>query len=362
MTLPYPKTDQAPIPGDADPTQWIQASDWNAYGTAIDANTATGASNTSALATKAGLSAGKLVASEFPALTGDVTTAGGALATTLATSGVSAGTYGAPRLTVNAKGLVTAAVPGVVYPTGAVGDGTTDDTTALQNAINSAIALNVPLIIPAPSVGYLITATLTITAATNLTILGYKSKIIFNSLASGGFPCLTIDAASHDVEINGIFFQGSTSSDEKFVNTMFAITVFDGATDVLVTKCRIANCNPGGCNDSRNSLRIHFIDNYCHNCVGSWSSGNFSTIENCDFICDTLIPSSSTGRAHAVYIYGQLQNVTVRNCRLKTSAKSLFRFARVPRRLTTKTTISSKAVTSKTTGKARFGQAVTQAR
>lgn len=48
---------------------------------------------------------GTLAAAQFPALTGDVTTAGGALATTLATVNATPGTWN--TLTVNAKGLVT---------------------------------------------------------------------------------------------------------------------------------------------------------------------------------------------------------------------------------------------------------------
>jgi len=51
---------------------------------------------------------GLLAAARFPALTGDVTTAGGALATTLATVNSNIGTF--QGITVNAKGLVTAAV------------------------------------------------------------------------------------------------------------------------------------------------------------------------------------------------------------------------------------------------------------
>ena len=53
-----------------------------------------------------------LTPTQFPALTGDVTSVAGALATTLAASGVTAGTYGSgalvPVITVDAKGRVTA--------------------------------------------------------------------------------------------------------------------------------------------------------------------------------------------------------------------------------------------------------------
>ena len=58
------------------------------------------------------LSAGELPAANFPILTGDITTAGGSLATTLATVNSNVGSFGSasvvPVVTVNAKGLVTA--------------------------------------------------------------------------------------------------------------------------------------------------------------------------------------------------------------------------------------------------------------
>ncbi len=61
--------------------------------------------------TSATVVTGQLVAASFPTLTGDITTTGGALATTLANSGVTAATYGSasiiPILTVDAKGRVT---------------------------------------------------------------------------------------------------------------------------------------------------------------------------------------------------------------------------------------------------------------
>lgn len=55
----------------------------------------------------------RLPAGNFPALTGDITTVAGALATTLATVNANVGTFGSsslvPLITVNAKGLITAA-------------------------------------------------------------------------------------------------------------------------------------------------------------------------------------------------------------------------------------------------------------
>lgn len=66
------------------------------------------------------LTAGTLPAGRMPALTGDITTSAGAVATTLATVNSNVGTFGsatqAPQVTVNGKGLVTAASNVTVTP------------------------------------------------------------------------------------------------------------------------------------------------------------------------------------------------------------------------------------------------------
>lgn len=55
------------------------------------------------------LSVGTLAAARLPALTGDITTSAGSVATALAASGVTAGSYTLPTITFDAKGRATAA-------------------------------------------------------------------------------------------------------------------------------------------------------------------------------------------------------------------------------------------------------------
>ena len=82
---------------------------------------------------------GTLQAAQFPALTGDITTTAGALATTLATVNSNVGSFGnataGPTFTVNGKGLLTAA--GSVTITPAIGS-----VTGLGTGVATALALN----------------------------------------------------------------------------------------------------------------------------------------------------------------------------------------------------------------------------
>jgi len=90
---------------------------------------------------------GTLAAARFPALTGDVTNTAGTLATTLATVNANVGTF--QGITVNAKGLVTAAVnQGYLTANQTVtlsGDVTGSGTTAITATIASGAVTNAKL-------------------------------------------------------------------------------------------------------------------------------------------------------------------------------------------------------------------------
>lgn len=105
--------------------------------------TSVGNATTLAAGNAGNLNSGTVLAARMPALTGDVTTSAGAVATTLATVNANVGTFGsatqASQVTVNAKGLVTAAANVTVTP--AVGSITglgTGVAPALGQPIGSA--------------------------------------------------------------------------------------------------------------------------------------------------------------------------------------------------------------------------------
>jgi len=108
--------------------------------TPSSARTVLGLATVATSASAADLSAGTLPAARMPALTGDVTTSAGAVATTLATVNSNVGSFGsatqAATFTVNAKGLTTAAANVTITP--AVGS-----ITGLGTGVATALAVNV---------------------------------------------------------------------------------------------------------------------------------------------------------------------------------------------------------------------------
>ena len=134
----------------------------------------------------ANISSGTLPAGRLPALTGDVTTTAGSVATTLANSGVTAGTYNdvatsVKPFTVDAKGRITS-VGTAVSITPAFSSITSKPTTVsgygITDALNTTSNNNIPL-----TYGDIGSATLTTSATTANQVVSSDSATAYRSVS-----------------------------------------------------------------------------------------------------------------------------------------------------------------------------------
>lgn len=186
------------------------------------------------------ISSGTLLAARMPALTGDVTSTAGAVATTLATVNSNVGSFGSasavPVITVNAKGLVTAiSTTAVTIPSGSIsvtgGDLTMSGTTgtAITNATLATVNSNTGSFGSATSVPVitvnakgLITAVSTATVTSLPTQTGNADKYLTTNgtTASWAYVAATVVSATAPTSpISGMKWLDTTTGNEyTYVN------------------------------------------------------------------------------------------------------------------------------------------------
>ncbi len=189
---------------------------------------------------------GTLQAAQFPALTGDVTTVSGALATTLATVNSNVGSFGSstsiPSFTVNGKGLITAASGNVVIAPAGTLTGTVLNATVVTSSLTSVGALTSGSI--ASGFGTIATAN-TITTSSNISTTGTGTITSAGLLtASNGF---TLTAGTLTLPANSVTdaFVSDTLTSSLFVgsgSTTFAIDLATAEVDGILA---IANGGTG---------------------------------------------------------------------------------------------------------------------
>ena len=100
-----------------------------------------------------------------------------------------------------------------VLTLGATGDGSTNDTSAIQAVINTAIAAGGGTIyFPPPTVSYKITTALTVTGGTNINLVGSSLALI--DVQTDVTSALIIDGGSSYVNVSGFHFRGYDHGDE----------------------------------------------------------------------------------------------------------------------------------------------------
>jgi len=193
---------------------------------------------------------------------------------------------------------------------GAVGDGVTDDTAALQNALDAVSGTGMSLLIPPSTSFYRITSTLY--PKSNTTIFGYGAEIknsgtaIFNmiwALGTDGGPYLTdISVFGLTVDCNGTYLDAGGSG----IGASFC-------DNFRVKDCTVKNAWLQGIFFARGGRNCWISDNYVERAwgdgihIGDQFTGN--TLENV-WITDNDVFNcfddgiGVTGGAHLVWITG----------------------------------------------------------
>jgi hypothetical protein len=140
---------------------------------------------------------------------------------------------------------------------GAVGDGTTNDTAAVQAAIDSCLANGTALYVPAGR--YRLTAQVNIPVFSNVfergIILqgeGWASRFIIDHAGTGFYVTCTPSFGIYQVEFRDLYFTDGTTSPDKIIHN-------NGAINTLVRDCKFHNATVGtGCvvNDNAYGLTL----------------------------------------------------------------------------------------------------------
>lgn len=162
---------------------------------------------------------GTLAAAQFPALTGDITTTAGSLATTLATVNSNVGTFAS--VTVNAKGLVTAA-------TALSGDATTSGAALTLATVNANVGTFASVTVNAKGL-----ATAAAALSGDATTSGSVLTLATVNANVGTFASVTVNAKGLVTAAAALSGDATTSGSSLTLATVNANTGSFGSASVI---------------------------------------------------------------------------------------------------------------------------------
>lgn len=203
---------------------------------------------------------------------------------------------------------------------GAVGDGVTDDSVAIQSAVTAAQTLNRPLRFPS---GYTFLVSnqgsyraISVTG-NNVRLYGHGATIKFDSIIDGTGNALAAIYASGGISrliIEGLKFQGSTSSDDGqsgAIGTQGGQAIYCAA-DVDFTRvrdCEFDHCQPGFWVSSEDSAALVWRENVMIDTALPLSPPRSSIVVNNHWKNTAVV----TTRSHCMYVFGRAERFICAN-------------------------------------------------
>jgi parallel beta-helix repeat protein len=193
---------------------------------------------------------------------------------------------------------------------GAVGNGIHDDTEAVQNAVDAALASGKDLLVPSATDAYKLTSVVTVAATEGFRMKGCGARAKFVYPSATNVNAFLFSAGSNKVTVDNIWFEGD-HNDDKDVNSGVAIYMDQAATDLDVIGCRFDYCRPHQASANYSTAgRFQFLTCRVFNAPLPISPSGHTLIKGCWFVNDEVVAT----RCQAVYIFGANEACDIEGC------------------------------------------------
>lgn len=227
-----------------------------------------------------------------------------------------------PRITTRlaaGAGVGAYNVINAVTAHGASGGGVSSDSAALAAAFASGSSTKRVAYLPPGT--YLLGSTLTSTGG-SLHVVGHGAKIKWDSVARKAIEFAS-DATS--ITIEGVTFEGNIGETElSHGNIQDALYFPSGNYDITLRDCSFVWCRPNsfGGNSYVHTGRLKVDNCLFENCTSVLNAPSNSEIRDSWFVN----PAGIVGTNHGIYVFGEVNNVTVEGCHFVDIAGNAIKF------------------------------------